>query len=112
MNRFLHADVSSNLFLYNLKTHTYDYPLAIRNDKEDMTICFVGNDYHALSLRKARNSHTTNSEKQILSIFEVNDDNMIVKLIYIRKLRSVLENTEIESQLSETLRNQIQSETL
>ena len=35
-----------------------------------MTICFVGEDNHARSLRKARNSHNVANEERIIGIFE------------------------------------------
>ena len=68
------------LFLVWLQIHT-----------ENMTICFVGENNRARSLRKARNSRNTQSEKQIIGIFELHN-NKWDKCIYIRNRQDIVDN--------------------
>lgn len=95
LNKFLHVDASVNLFLSGLATNTYSFPYAIRNDRENMTICFMGNDNHARSLRKAKNSHNVISEKRILAIFE-KENCILEKCIYIRD-KKIVEHMDQDS---------------
>lgn len=53
-----------------------------------MTMCFVGNDNHAHSLRKARNSHNTQDEKRIIGIFETKNQKWS-KCIYVRDRQEI-----------------------
>lgn len=91
LNKFLHADASTNLFISGLVTNTFTFSCAIRNDIENMTICFVGENNHARSLRKARNSRNTEDEKQIIGIFELNNSKWD-KCIYIRNKQDIIDN--------------------
>lgn len=91
LNKFLHTDASTNLFISGLVTNTFTFSCAIRNDIENMTICFVGENNHARSLRKARNSKNTQDEKQIIGIFEINNDKWD-KCIYIRSKQNIVDN--------------------
>ena len=91
LNMFLHADASTNLFISGLVTNTFTFSCAIRNDTENMTICFVGENNRARSLRKARNSRNTQSEKQIIGIFELNNTKWD-KCIYIRNRQDIVDN--------------------
>lgn len=93
LNKFLHADASTNLFLSELTTNTFCFPCAIRNDKENMTICFINNDNHARSLRKARNSKNTSEEKKIIGIFEI-ENNKWIKCIYIKNKTAIIDNVD------------------
>ncbi len=102
LNKFLHCDASVNLFLSGLRTNTFSFPSAIRNDKENMTICFIGNDNHARSLRKARNSHNAKNEKQIIGIFERSNDKLD-KCIYIRDKQKIIDHVD-QSSFSEQLK--------
>lgn len=88
LDHFLHADSDVNLFLSGLTTNTFTFPCAIRNDNENMTMCFIGNDNHARSLRKARNSHNTLDEKRIEGIFETADQKWN-KCIYIKDRQEI-----------------------
>lgn len=88
LDHFLYADSDVNLFLSGLTTNTFTFPCAIRNDNENMTMCFIGNDNHARSLRKARNSHNTLDEKRIVGIFETADQKWN-KCIYIKDRQEI-----------------------
>ena len=90
LNKFIHADVGTNLFLSNLQTNTCEFPYAIRNDKENMTICFTGFDNHARSIRKAKNSKHTLKEHRILGIFKMDKNNEISNLIYVKNFNDLI----------------------
>lgn len=91
INKFIHADTSTNLYIAGLITNTCIFSSAIRNDEENITICFVGDDNYARSLGKARNSRNTKEEKQIIAIFECNDRKWN-KCIYIQDKQGIIEN--------------------
>lgn len=85
LNKFLHSDASTNLFIVDLETKTRFFPVAINNDKENITLAFVDGDLHARSLRKARQSQNFKKSNQIMLILSKNkEDNLYETIIYIR----------------------------
>ena len=92
---FGHFPFKIDLISFSLSSisfpNTFTFSCAIRNDTENMTICFVGENNRARSLRKARNSRNTQSEKQIIGIFELYN-NKWDKCIYIRNRRDIVDN--------------------
>ncbi|MGM9946495.1 PBECR4 domain-containing protein [Floccifex sp.] len=85
LDKFLHTDTSTNLYLYELKTSSYTFPSAIKNDKENCTIAFKDDDLHARSLRKAINSNNFLESHLILAVLE--KKNSSLKTIYQRYVK-------------------------
>lgn len=98
LNKFLHADISTNLFISNLSTHTKLFPVAITNDKENMTLAFIGNHLHARSLRKAKQSTNYESANRIVCILlkDTNSElySQIIYLKNIKKLSKVIKENK------------------
>ena len=94
LNKFLHADVSTNLFITNLTTKTRTFPIAITNDFENMTLGFIGNDHHARSIRKAKQSQNYKIAQKINTILvkekKCTDYSNIIYLRDIEKLNHVI----------------------
>lgn len=68
----INVGLNDILLLDVLRTPTRNYPLAIRNDTEDVSIAFISDDCHARSLRKARHSLDVKRELKIKKIECIN----------------------------------------
>lgn len=69
IHELLYQNAEKTLLLNGLITHTYVFPVAIRNDVLNSCIGFVGNINKARSLRKAGTSRNTAVEKEIVAIW-------------------------------------------
>lgn len=93
LNKFLFTDASTNLFLIDLVTKTETFPVAIRNDSEDMTIAFKGKDLHARSLRKAKNSKNCTKQLLIYAIFQIEENDALASnIVYLKDAETILTN--------------------
>lgn len=69
-----------------LKTHTMIFPVAIRNDSENICVGFVDDINKARSLRNANNSHDADTEKQIIAILaKKNGNEKFEEIVYIKE---------------------------
>ncbi|RHJ59950.1 hypothetical protein DW116_10490 [[Ruminococcus] lactaris] len=69
IHELLYQNAEKTLLLNGLITHTYVFPVAIRNDALNSCIGFAGNINKARSLRKAGTSRNTAVEKEIVAIW-------------------------------------------
>ncbi|MFQ6792077.1 MAG: hypothetical protein ACLRT4_04735 [Thomasclavelia sp.] len=93
INKIIYANAGSNLVLINLHTHTRDFPIAIESLEDKMVVAFVGDDFHARSLRN-NNQTNANEKKNIIAIFsrEKRSEDKYEQLVYIKNyeyLRSI-----------------------
>lgn len=66
-------------------THTTVFPVAIRNDEENICVGFVDDIHKARSLRNAKNSCDADSEKQIIAILgKTNGREKFEETVYIK----------------------------
>ena len=71
------------MLLNDLKTNTTTFPVAIRNDEENICIGFVEEIHRARSLRNAKNSFDAAIEKQIVAILgKKNGEEKFTEMIY------------------------------
>ena len=84
INKIIYANADTNLVLVNLHTHTRDFPIAIESPEDKMVVAFIGDDFHARSLR---NNNQTNADekKNIIAIFsrEKRSEDKYEQLVYI-----------------------------
>lgn len=94
IDKLIYANGNENLVLTNLVTDTYIYNIALKNQKNNICIGFVGKDNHARSLRK-KNTHSE-QELSIIAIFEKNINETLSheysKIVYLRNIVGVKEN--------------------
>jgi len=69
IHELLYSKADKSLLLNQLRTHTTVFPVAIRNDSENICIGFVDDINKARSLRNAKNSFDADTEKKIIAIF-------------------------------------------
>lgn len=69
IDEIIYTDVNDSLFMENLHTNTYTYPVAIRNTTQNTCIGFKDDINKARTLRKSTNSTNADSQKKILAIF-------------------------------------------
>ncbi len=68
IHELLYKDAEKTLLINDLITHTYVFPVAIRNDEINTCVGFASNINKARSLRKAGTSKNTRAEKTIVTI--------------------------------------------
>ena len=111
IHEMLYQDGNLTLLLECLKTNTYPYPYAIRNDVNDICVCFVDTANKAKSLRKAHNSTDAKVVKHICSIFaKKTSDKKYSEIVYLGDKELLLKNnSEIINALSDNIKNIIVS---
>ena len=111
IHEMLYQDGNLTLLLECLKTRTHPYPYAIRNDTNDICVCFVDRINKAKSLRKAHNSTDAKAVKNICSIFaKRTSDKKYRELVYLGDKELLLKNnSEIINVLSDDIKNIIVS---
>ena len=63
-----------------------NFPVAIRNDSTNSCVAFVTKINKARSLRKARSSHNTKTEKKIVAIYaKKNGEQEFSEIVYEKK---------------------------
>ena len=65
----LSSDTEKTVLLNELETHTYTFPVAIKNPLLNMCVAFASDSHKARSMRKASNSLNATSTKKVLAIF-------------------------------------------
>ena len=82
-HNLLFSKADKSLLLNDLKTNTTTFPVAIRNDEENICIGFVEEIHRARSLRNAKNSFDVATEKQIVSILgKKNGEAKFTEMVY------------------------------
>ncbi|MGN0505505.1 MAG: PBECR4 domain-containing protein [Lachnospiraceae bacterium] len=93
-HELLYSKADKSLLLNQLKTHTTVFPVAIRNDTENICVGFVGDINRARSLRNAKNSHDTVIEKQIIAVLgKKNGSEMFEEVVYMKEGYEINEHT-------------------
>lgn len=107
IHEMLYLDGEQTLLLECLDTKNRIFPYAIRNDDNDICVCFVDISNKARSLRKAHSSLNAREEKKICSVFAKNTEDAIYnELVYLRDSKMLTENNpEIINILSEDIVN-------
>ena len=111
IHEMLYQDGNLTLLLECLKTRTHPYPYAIRNDTNDICVCFVDRINKAKSLRKAHNSTDAKAVKNICSIFaKRTSDKKYSELVYLGDKEILLKNnSNIINMLSDNIKDIIVS---
>ena len=65
----IYGDSSESLFMLNLHTKTFDYPVAIRNSGLKGCVGFKQTNHRARTIRKYANSNNADKELKIIGIF-------------------------------------------
>lgn len=94
-NYFLYADASTNLFLTDVVTKSFTYPVGIRNDSKKIAIGFKDRDMddfkYARTLRKAKTTLNNGEEQLINAIFSKNKESVKYdEIVYIRDFKSLI----------------------
>lgn len=93
IHELIYESSGQTLLLEFLDTHTYIFPVAIRNDLIDTCIGFVSNSNKARSLRTAKSSTNFRESKKIIGIFAKPQESPIYsEMIYISDSSIVYEN--------------------
>ena len=91
IHELLYKDAKKTLLINGLITHTYVFPVAIRNDEINSCVGFVSNINKARSLRKAGTSKNTQTEKTIIAILGRKNGNSIYdEIVYMKDKGEVL----------------------
>ena len=69
IERIIYGDSSESLFMLNLHTRTFDYPVAIRNSGLKGCVGFKQASHRARTIRKYANSGNADKELKIIGIF-------------------------------------------
>jgi len=95
-HELLYSKADKSLLLNQLKTHTTVFPVAIRNDEENICVGFVDDIHKARSLRSAKNSRDADSEKQIIAILgKKNGSGKFEEKVYVKESYEVKEDYSI-----------------
>ena len=85
-HELLYSKADKSLLLNQLKTHTTIFPVAIRNDAENICVGFVDDINKARSLRSANNSHDADGGKQIIAILgKKNGNEKFEEIVYMKE---------------------------
>jgi len=91
IHELLYQDTEKRLLLNQLKTNTYVFPIAIRNDEINSCIGFVSAAHKARSLRKAGSSNNYADSKKIVAILrKENQYETFDEFVYIEKNQNLL----------------------
>lgn len=95
IHQLLYKDDQKTLLLEALDTNTYVFPIAIKDNENDICIGFVSNVNKARSLRSSKNSSNAKAEKKIIAIFARNNsDSLYNELVYVSKVLGVYSKNE------------------
>lgn len=95
-HNLLFSKADKSLLLNDLKTNTTTFPVAIRNDEENICIGFVEEIHRARSLRNAKNSFDAATEKQIIAILgKKNGSGKFEENVYVKEGYEVKEDYSI-----------------
>ena len=95
IHQLLYKDGQKTILLDTLKTNTYIFPIAIKNEANDICIGFVSDIHRARSLRSANNSMEAKREIPIIAIFaRKNNSKIFGELIYISGVSLLYEKME------------------
>lgn len=98
-HELLYSKADKSLLLNQLKTLTTVFPVAIRNDEENICVGFVDDIHKARSLRNAKNSRDADSEKQIIAILgKKNGSEIFEEKVYVKEGYEVKEDYSIITQ--------------
>lgn len=75
IDKIIYGKSENSLFMVNLKTNTYTYPVAIRNKDINLCIGFKDHVNKARTLRKYNNSSDASEQKMIIAIFSTTSEN-------------------------------------
>lgn len=85
-----YKDGNKVLLIDSLKTHTYTFPVALRNIQSNICVGFVGASHVTRSLRKDTEQSLRDNEKRVLAIFEkINGNNLYDKIVYISDVKKL-----------------------
>ncbi len=92
---FLYASTSTTLFLENLHTNTFNFPVAINNVELDTCICFNDDILTASSLRTSSNSYNADKSKKIICILSKKyEEEKYSQINYISSSKEIISNIE------------------
>lgn len=76
IDKIIYGKSENSLFMINLKTNTYTYPIAIRNKDINSCIGFKDKINKARTLRKYTTSNDADEQKRIIAIFSTTSANV------------------------------------
>ena len=91
IHEILYLETEKRLLLNELKTNTYIFPVAIRNEEINSCVGFVSETHKARSLRKASSSNIFSNSKKIIAILSrQNSSALFCEIVYVKSNCDVL----------------------